>query len=476
MDYLNDLIKFIVDVFAGGRSSIRIYLFVVCLSFFGVLSILDTKYRFSNSIRDYHKLIFGTLTVSILLLFTIPLFSQLSLNSSIGSSPTSFGVMFNNGEISSSGLFHNHIAKGAISYSLNTFGFNTSNDGMDIGLAYLGIINNQIYASVLILFSTTFILLALNWINIYNSLQNNKRRYLFFICYSIFSFSILKNSIDGGILNHEALPSLIGIYIINNWQKASSYKVFWIYTWVTVILIIVKLITNNFSYLGDNHMFLRGFIGSSGLTIILSSLLFKINNLKSKVLIIVIFISSMVILFGSKIDYYAYKYLNISNSDELYVFSKTRLNDDFVHLYSTGKLMIYRNKSKINDTVQGISNLVGVPINYYPVMIPGFNCNPMKPYQEVIFKLVDIDNVGAGFIEESFTILSGAQNKYDLHRLNYLRADTGALRPGTYIVSIYFSDCASRKIDTIEGVFSTIGLDKFYIYDIEDREVKMVAD
>ncbi len=480
MEIINDIIKFIVDIFAGGRSSVRVALFIIYLLFIWILSLEYIRSRLSNFIKFSSQNTFRLLIVSIFLLFSVTLLSQFKLSSNMGAPLSSLGVIFHNGEISSSGIFHNHIGKGSISYVLNSFGISTANDGMDIGFAYQGIINNYVYLAILILFLITFIIFVANWLNVSGNLlnagQGNRQKYLFLICYSIFSFSILKNAIDGGLLNHEVLPSLIGIYLINNWQKPSSYKLFWAYALVTIILIIVKLITNNFSYLGDGYMFLRGFIGSSGLTIILTSMMFKVQDIKSKVLIVIIFVSSMMILFGSKIDYYAYKYLNVSASDELYVFSKTKLNDDFVYLYSTGELMIYRNKSKINDTVQGISNRIGVPINYYPVMIPGFNCNPMKPYQEVVFKLVDIDNVSGDFIEEVFVLLSDFQNKDSLHRLNYLRADPDAVRPGTYAVSIYFSDCVSRKIDIIEGVFSTIGLQTFYIYDIEDRKAQIMED
>lgn len=484
MEFLIDITKFLVDLFAGGRSFVRVYLFIFYALSLAIFSIFLVKGRFVGLYNILSKLGYRCLVLSLFISFSITFILQIHLITKVGfDSYLSTGIMFNNGEISSSSILHNHIGKGTISHLLGFFGVQSAIDGMDIGYAYRGVINNQIYLLMSVFFLIALLTFVSNFIIILKVIKYRKDKLIFFLCYSIFSFSILKNLFDGGLLNYEVLPTLIGLYVLNIWyssdnsSKEKAVRIFWIYTFILVVVIIVKLAGDNFLLLSKSQMYIRGFIGTSGLTLFLLSFIIRIKNPKNKVLIFTIFISSITIVLGSKIDYFNYKYLKLSSFDEYYVFSKNIKTDMQIEGYESslsniGNLNIYRSQGDSNTRLFELADTVGVPLNYYPVMIPGYNCNPMQPKENMQFKLKDLgesDNVTSMYKEFSLKQLKEIINDSNIFALNDFSLYSSS--DNVYNVSIYFNDCASRKVDIIEGIINDIGIDSFYIYDIKNSSI-----
>ncbi len=210
---INSFLHELINVFAGGRSSVKVTLFLVYASALLVINLVPKK-SFKKINISYRFLIAWLIGI-----FSYNFFLQLFFSQKFGFSLNDFVITVNHGEISSTKLLHSHIAKGSMGWVLNLFGA-ANQENIDAGLAFIGLMPTVLFIiALLLLIGTVVIFLWYYWQN-FSGLK--KRQVALTLLYAVISFSLLKNFIDGGLLNRETLPALAALLlIILPWTKRS---------------------------------------------------------------------------------------------------------------------------------------------------------------------------------------------------------------------------------------------------------------
>lgn len=181
-----------VNLFAGGRSNVKVILFMVfLLSLF--LSVI-----FFKKIKSIRLCFFVVPLVS---LYIIGGFLHLFLLKMYHFTLGTFFITGNNNELSSSVISHTHEAKVFVGSLLQLIG-NSNLSTIDAGGAYLGIFPDTIVflGALLLLFVIIMGTLLINQFYLGSSTTRVGRN-LFICWYAIVVFSLIKGAIDGGILS-----------------------------------------------------------------------------------------------------------------------------------------------------------------------------------------------------------------------------------------------------------------------------------
>ncbi len=185
---INLIAHSIVDIFAGGRSTVKLNLYLFYTLFLCVLFLIVQKFNFKiPKIQNFYilGLIISTFAYNLLLIYIFFKKFDFKLNS--------FVITFHNGEISSTTLLHNHLMKGFNALILGPFGL-ANNENVDTGFAFIGLIHNiwfLIGGAMVVLCSILLIIKFLELNKIYYG-QQHKWQSLYIIIFSIITFSLIK--------------------------------------------------------------------------------------------------------------------------------------------------------------------------------------------------------------------------------------------------------------------------------------------
>jgi len=207
-----------LNIFAGGRSDIKTIIFFTYLLFLSILYLICKNFH----LNKFKWKFFG---ISILLMyiygFIIHVIYMLSNNLNI----TDYVITANNGSISSSVFYHTHIAKSIIGEFFNLFNKNDFQT-IDAGSAYLGFFQSPIFIFGLLVLLTLILEAVYYFITSFRFFLVNKniRQKIFLILgYAIISFSMIKTSIDGGILNPSFILGVIFILLYIFEEKGRAH-------------------------------------------------------------------------------------------------------------------------------------------------------------------------------------------------------------------------------------------------------------
>lgn len=353
-----ELLQSFVNIFAGGRSNIKVILFIIYALLIVALYFIFKK----KPLKKYSWKYFG-IGVMTMYVYGLALHFFYTLNNKI--SFWKFFITGSNADVSCSSFNHIHTAKATIGLIFSYFG-KTQFRNADAGNAYLGHFPDIIFlfGSILLLF--LIISAIFYFITSFGLLlkDKNKRQTIFLIIgYIILSFSIIKTSIDGGIFHIAFIMNVcfIALFILREKKQKLSIIYYLIISFIGLSLIVIGRTTNfSFFYL-DSSVITQ----TAALILLYTSLLYgseKKIRLYFEIIILLFFIGSC----------FAY---NIYSFNFFYNYSKTIIRKGAVtYLYNKeeGKVETF-----ITDKKESIAELIDQfdrNLYYMPITVPGINC------------------------------------------------------------------------------------------------------
>lgn len=440
-----------VNLFAGGRSEVKIYLFFIYVLLLSTIYVWYHKYKKSLHTYPYTSIL-KTLGISLSFLFIIGVVTHIYLIKSLGLQISAFLITFKNEEISSSVLQHIHTVKGSMALILSFFQKKVF-ESVDTGLAFLGIFPTPIF-----IFSIICLCITLGgFIYLYTHVLKHKeetKTYIYLITYAILSFSILKNTVDGGLFNSETIPSIFFLYIVLiGYTNKLGLR---LYICVTLCLSFLILCVN--IYLYNNYII--DFVGVLSLYILLTYFsIFYTKNIYITLYIVVLSIFGIYI--GIEKDRLLFMYAHTTIPPQSKVYIQTKKDID-LGLISTkeylGDMIFYTSTTTATTSIKNIIENTGAPLNFMNVSLGDKTCNilsnisksyylftkkTLTPEQEYLIK-----NYRSSFITVK-----------DLYRIPNLK---DSMYP-TYIFTATQNSCTGRWVEVLQELFNHYGVNEFFI-------------
>ncbi|MBP9778764.1 MAG: hypothetical protein KBD25_06265 [Rickettsiaceae bacterium] len=458
----NIIIHTLIDIFAGGRSMVKVDLFFVYLIFLASLS-LGLTAGGNWRIRIPAK----WLLASVAVVFIYSLSLLVVFYQRWGISPKNFVLIFNNNEITSTMILHNHLMKGFNGWLLSLFG-SARQENLDTGYALFNLLPTELYILGGLLVIVVAIMFLLKFVELYK--QQSGSRVWFVILYSIVTFSLLKNMLDGGILNREAPIAIAGLIALLWFYDYPAHKsnriargIF--YSFLPLILYGVIVVV-----LWQAHLIVIDlFVSTLFPIVVFAALLANLiwwwkNGLQAQSKIGAALLFSLLVLL----------YFPVSNSVSTYFNSRRLVSSQgvWVGLYNQpnglqnnlgewtteekiNDLTIYKLQpqlpTRIKDVIRN-NNLVG---NYSPISVEGYNCMLIQKQQPINFTLRTMQPLQMDFPEYRFGRLLSAT----IHNVNngiHEYKVVGELNP-----------CAPRKLNILRELLYLQGQEPFLITNIQ---------
>lgn len=331
------ILKSFVDLFASGRSYAKVLLFFVFFIYVGIL--LYFRKRRKNDNRIFKNISFSILLLISLVGISIHLFNIYQL----GVSPGKRILYLSENEITSSELLHIHELKGTFGMFATSF-----NEGIDMGVAALDHVPHYLLWLVLILLVMAVITYGLS---IYNNEYKDRKTVLF---YAFIFFILMKNSIDGGLLNYEVVALFLFFLTYISIKKGNGFYV--------VIPLIPLFFIGMFSFYFFRMLETYIFICA------LYSLLFlKIKWIR----IILSGIIVLLIILNARPNI---SYVELETQESPTYVASFLKNDQSKLLYSVGNMYLYEEKGNVK--VKDLLKKYEVFDNQRPVSIEWKTCMP----------------------------------------------------------------------------------------------------
>ncbi len=218
MSYIISISHALLDIFAGGRSNVKVYLFFV---YFAVLFLITflVKRNLSEKTKKISQYLFLSTIIAGHILGSIVF---LNFAHQYGFEKNDFVLTFNNGEVSSSQLSHNHVLKGSVGLGLNHFDSGKF-ENIDAGLPFVGIIPGYIlWVGIILVLLAAFSSLVF-FATLISQRTNLSKKVIFLVAFAFAAFPLIKAISDGGLFLSNTLPILAalfyGIYNSKNGKK-----------------------------------------------------------------------------------------------------------------------------------------------------------------------------------------------------------------------------------------------------------------
>lgn len=453
-----DWLHIVVNIFAGGRSLVKTWLFLVYLiSLFVLIYFSKLKSNRSVNLKQKNFLLCMVIFGYFLNLagFCIYIFkNHLKINDSI--------LAFANGEVSSTSLLHNHILKGVFGFIFNLFGVRNL-ENVDAGFVF----NDKIFAPIFILAGLTlifllFIFLYYFWLEFKN--QHGRKKIFYFIFYAVITFSLMKNIFDGGLFDREAIVSLV-FFILFLFPERRRKR----YIMVSVLLfyILVNLFLCFFNFFDRFHQPYQFFVSNLDSTFIyvfcllaLYLLIFRKNKFGKIEEIIIVsagicFLSSFFV--GYSIVNYRHKFIDKNNIGILAAYEN--IDDiDYKKFGHVGKLNFYKIDPIEQIEVGKVVDKYKILDNFYPITFPYQNCFPhglptVYKYDLMIWQKIDVSKWQSDFV------------RFDKFFLKNQNGDNHI-----YEINMSIEPCLPRHINIIQEVFGNLGVNNFLIVNLNEGD------
>lgn len=350
-----DTLHSFVNIFAGGRSEIKAVLFVGFFSFLLVVYFLFQKRSFKP--LRWRWFLFGILGIYVYG-FLLHIFFIFSNNLSF----TDFFITGNNGEISSSTIYHTHIAKGVIGQMFSFFG-KAPLQTMDAGGAYIGFIPAPIFLFGSVLLSVVILQSVLYFttsFKVFLSDKNVRQKIFLIFGYAVLIFSLIKTSIDGGFITPAFCAGFIfvGLFVLKTKNKLTINH-YYIATLISIIILLLGLYVGTIK---DGKGLYLAYI--SALSLLYIFILYaseKKIRLQFFVPLLILFFASWWIASARDFDIYLYSRTNLDKGQEVYVYDDKK---------NEVKILNILEEKSIGD----LSKELGKNITYMPVSAPGVTC------------------------------------------------------------------------------------------------------
>jgi hypothetical protein len=435
------------SLFAGGRSTTKVYAFLIYLFVLFCIAIVKPKIITQKLNEEKNK---NLLLHSIGVLFLLGLLGLIFLMQKYGFNFNDYIALFNNSEFSSTSITHNHIGKGLIGYILSYLGY-THFEAIDAGHAFIGIIPFWFY----IIFGAVLIYtLVLTFLVFIKECQKSNPRIIYIILYAIVSFGVLEHTLDGGLFDPR-VPLLFIFFgvLLFGFSKAKG-KVVAVVALLSVVLAVVyfKLgVISDEDTLGRLLMTLVAYIG---LLVIPFIFLYKEVPTRLKWLLS-IFAFLLMTPFFINVDSLS-TYHNISTLNDsayLAVYPSSgpvpyKVVDKF------GDLKVYEVQGGLFRNVDEIISHYNLLDNILPVTVPWGTCFPIGEKKTFSFSLRTPVSLTKLSSTTPLSSTTATQIPSDIKNIKQ------------YFVHMEFNGCTPRYINAIEEIIKSLGTNTFMISDI----------
>lgn len=455
-DLGNVIIHGVINLFAGGRSSVKVLLFLIYILALGLVSIP----HIAKPLRNF-KVKSSWLFTTFIIAYGYNLLLLIAYYKKLGTNFSDFIITFNNGEISSTAVLHSHVMKGFTSLLLEPFGWQIQ-ENIDTGWAFVGLIPSFWLWLGGILALLCLILTILKFTELF--WEEKKYPWVFLAFYGITTFALLKNLIDGGIFNREAPIALSALIFILLTSKSVSKRIpkneKIPISLVPIIIYagLMGIIYFFFPQMVKDYAF--NLYMSATLVIILFTIAYwwkKESNTRLGILLLVLSIT--------------FSYIPLAQNFNTYLNSLKTVPSDgaFVGLYNLPAYNSHLKWDKI-ESINGLSiyHLAPqgqVPLkdiiksndllnNLGPINVPWVNCYPTYPDETISFTMLTTRDMPAiSNVNETATIKEAK-----------LIGQTGSLY--RYEMKIALRRCSPRIVNIIEELLKQQGQQTFFVLNL----------
>jgi hypothetical protein len=419
-----------VNIFAGGRSEIKTIIFLVYILFLSAIYL-----TFKNLHLKNFKWRFFCIPILFIYIygFLLHLIYLLSNNLKI----TDYVITGNYGSISSSVFYHTHIAKSIIGEFFNLFNKNDFQT-TDAGSAYLGFFQSPIFIFGLLVLLTLILEAVYYFISSFRLFLINKniRQKIFLILgYAIISFSMIKTSIDGGILNPSFILGVIFIlvYIFEEKGKLNINYNYYLVAGFSALFISIY-----FSLTPYNEIILNI---SSAISLLLLYIFILYGTQKKVNLLFLVsfFIIFMLGWWQASVrdrDVNDYSNLILQKGQEIYIYNDKSKEVD--------SLIIDEFK-----TVSLLSKQLNKNITYMPISIPGISCLEKTKHQNISTVLI--------------TNIPIHSNTFTPSRFIEIKSQDSIYVNGNWktAIKIIINPCTPELLSTIDGYLQNSDINNY---------------
>jgi hypothetical protein len=374
-------------------------------------------------------------------------------------------LTFNNNELSSTMLLHNHLMKGVNALFMGWFGA-ARQENADAGLAFIGLLPSAWYWVGMILFVVSAVFVILKFIEIYE--LQTKWRSLYILVYSMISFSMLKNMLDGGIMNTEA-PIAISAFILilllgRNQKSEKKISYFWSLTPLVSFLIAIFILKQN-HLISIAYFYTTVYAGALFITIAATFIYWQFVSKRFSWIGLGMIVVMLVLVYSP-----------LSGAAGTYINSRRVIGSDggFVALYQqphygNGTERDWKNLEKIKDIdiyevhpeqPTKINELLlsnRLLANLLPINLPGITCNTSNGHSKIDFTLVTQKELPDGQTQHRFANLS---------EVELISSKKGLYK---YRASVLLDACAPRPLNLVQEVIRERGLESFFVVNISEQ-------
>ncbi len=427
-----------INLFAGGRSTIKVILF-----FFYLVLALGYYYFFRTKKAEKTPLTTFLFPLGLLYLYGLVLHILYigKFNFSVGE----FVITANNGLISSSTIGHTHLAKGIIGTVLQWFSIPLAN--VDAGGAYLSFVPQVVYVLGLLLLVVVLIALGYYGRSYIANLHSKKNAWLYILLFCITTFSLVKTAIDGGILTPCVLLSLLALWALHRerWGKIDLVVL------VTILLGFIVVLLQFFITIPWAQTVYQA------LALVLlygAGLLWLEDNKRVTLMTLAVFLLFFYMSTSRDRDLLHYRATNIDTDALIFILPGESVKGEFLNSIGRGKLMKTTQYKKVRDIISASHTLD----NHYPVSVPWQTCLPSSPNR---------------MFNATLTTFSAFDQK--LFPASQWVAITGI--PSVPIrntwktkIEIQFKDCTPRQLNVADEYIRSAGYTQYFLSDIHTND------
>ncbi len=440
----------LINLFAGGRSYIKIYLFIIYLIFLWSIGMfLPNKTKINN--------IFSKKIVVVLLfigLYISNIITTLILYRNYEVDFNQHITIFSPDNITSTKLFHSHVFKGLTAFVIKLLGLNPL-PNIDAGDGFLYLLPTSLFIIVGLVLLFLFIYIIFYYLISLRDLKN-PRRLTYTIIYSIITFSLFKNVVDGGLLNSETIVSLIFLIIVLFADKI-TYK-------LGLLIVAGYLALYSISY---NHGFWLNnqdfFYQIRHLTAYAASLsvlyYYYLNGAKNRLLKELVCLAMLLIIISIKNDLVIIQYRSITITAKSNATLATYENTDsheYQLKHKVGNLNFYGIVPDGSIKVAEVLKTFHLLDNYYPISIPWITCLPYGKPTEFSFDIISWQQLDHNLKFSDKIYIKKFENKS--HDILY-----------RYHLSLAIHNCLPRTLNVIHEIIKTAGGKVFIINNLKNE-------
>jgi hypothetical protein len=443
-----------INIFAGGRSEVKTWLFLAYLSSLIIATLLIRRRRFPT-VKIFRDIFAATIGVGLLLnLFGFALFITnygLKINDRI--------TVFAGGEVSSNSLAHVHIMKGSIGLILSGIGL-SSFENMDGGQAYLGLMPQWLLWCGVAMMVMALISLWLYYIFV-RTRDESKVGFASIMAFALVSFCLIKNMFDGGPLNPEAV---IGVaFLIVMLYPHRMTRIFSIALVLGYVLGVIIL-----SPFGSAHLLdfdfnetLHGIFRMMAFALVMLPL-YRREMIgrwdRPGVLLVILAITFLFIPLSRDLQIIRYRTTSIDFRDWAILGIYDNIDDaEFEHIGRVGDLNYYEVKPEKAITAGEIIDRYRLLDNYYPLSFPYRNCFPRGLERIYEFDLLTPDELNfEGWHNTSVRFL----------KVELIGEDKGINR---YSINLAIRPCLTRPVNVVQETWAELSIDPAIVVNIKQK-------